>query len=214
MRNGITIAFTVLMIGLAGTAQAAIITPTLVTATSSHSSYPIGATIDGSGLSGGGTSGDILSELHATSAANNCWLGDKDDNQVVDFTLAGAADVAAVHFWQYDRNSNGSWDRRTLSSFDIAFSTDNGTTYSTPIAITGIAGDDIAGSGSAIIPVQTFTFAQLTGVTNIQMTNLVNHGDNDWVAFSEIRFDTVPEPGTMALLALGGLAMIRRRRRG
>ncbi len=196
----------------AATAQAGIITPTVASATSSiNTTRDMDGTIDGAGLSGGGTSGDILSETHASTGGTGptYWLGTTSVTQVLDFTLAAATDVEAVHIWNYERGSEDNWDKRALASFDIAFSTNNGATYSTPISITGIQGNTAL---TAPIPVQTFTFAKQTGVTDIQLTNLVNHGDSSWYGLAEIRFDTVPEPASLALLGLGGLAMIRRRR--
>ena len=43
---------------------------------------------------------------------------------------------------------------------------------------------------------------------------MTNYGDSDYVGLSEIRFSSaVPEPTTTALLGLGGLALILRRRK-
>jgi len=198
------------------TAQAAIITPTSATATSSIStSRDLTETINGDGLSGGGASGDILAETHnSTGGSTEYWLGSAGVTQVLDFVLAGATDVAAVHVWNYDRGSDdgtgGSWDKRAIASFDIAFSTNGGTSYTAPISITGLLGfNDI----DPPIAVQTKTFAAQTGVTDIQITNLQNFGDGSWYGLGEIRFDTVPEPATLGLLAIGAIGLIRRRRK-
>ncbi len=205
-----------LMFVFAMTAQAAIITPTAATATSSISTdRNLTETINGDGLSGGGTSGDILAETHAsTGGTTDYWLGTKSVTQVLDFDLGDATNVEAVHIWNYDRGSDdgtsGVWDKRAIASFDIAFSTNGGANYSTPISITGLLGfNDI----DPPIAVQTFTFAAQTGVTDIQITNLQNFGDGSWYGLGEIRFDTVPEPATLSLLVIGAIGLARRRRK-
>jgi hypothetical protein len=42
---------------------------------------------------------------------------------------------------------------------------------------------------------------------------LTNQGDTSFTGIGELQFFSVPEPATMSLLALGGIAMLRRRRR-
>lgn len=195
-------------------AQGAIITPTSATATSSVSgTRTLTETINGNGLSGGGD--PILDQTHASGDAGfNYWLGTTGVTQVLDFTLAGATDVAAVHFWQYHRTetANG-WINRGLASFDISFSTD-GVNYGNTVSISGLTGG--AGVGfTAPVPVQTEAFALQSGVTHIRIDNLTNFGDPTWYGAGEFRFDTepVPEPGSLALLGLGGVLLAGRRRR-
>ena len=167
-------------------------------------------TINSTGLSGGGTSGDILSEMHLNNDNNDdiYWLsahtGGNVAGEVLTFTLQSASVVDAVHMWGYDRSGD---TRRSIQNFDLSFSTNGGGTYANTIALT------LAVPSADPIPVQTLNFAQQTGVTHIRITNMTNYGDSNYVGLSEIRFSAVPEPTTTALLGLGGLALILRRRK-
>ncbi len=184
------------------TAQAVVITPVGATATDDIGSNDRGIehSIDGSGLSGGGD--PILDQTHAglSNFSANYWLGhlnpvDEFTNpvdQVLTFDLGGATTVGAVHVWQYERNNV--WDNRSFKSFDISFSTDNGATF--PTTITGLSG--LLGSDTdpitAPVPVQTLTFAEQSGVSDIMISNIQNFGDPTWLGLAEIRFDTEGEP--------------------
>ena len=53
--------------------------------------------------------------------------------------------------------------------------------------------------------VEWWPFVELLGASWIER--------NDWMVMDAVLLEVVPEPGTMALLALGGLVLIRRRRR-
>jgi hypothetical protein len=170
----------------------------------------LGHTIDSTGLSSNGTSGDILSETHSNNDSNSdlYWLsgltGGNVAGEVLTFTLQSASVVDAVHMWGYDRTGD---TKRSIQSFDLSFSTNGGGTYANTIALT------LAVPSADPIPVQTLNFAQQTGVTHIRITNMTNYGDSNYVGLSEIRFSAVPEPTTTALLGLGGLALILRRRK-
>lgn len=206
---------------LAGHTQAAIITP--VSATSSTTiggSRTIGYTIDGSDLSAGGASGDILSETHdpLTDSAGY-WLSAKDAGdapitEVLTFDLGGTFNVDAVHLWNYDRGGDN--PTRAIKTFDISFSTNNGVSYDT--TVTGATLGDFLGADNprvnGEIAVQTKTFAVQSDVTNIKIDNIVIQGTNDYIGFAEIRFGetVIPEPASLAM-GLMGLAMIAARRR-
>jgi len=93
---------------MTGATQAAvtagIITPTGVTGDSSlHASFGVNWTIDGSGLSGGGNSGDILNETHSNGNAGTylTWLSANGNRPTItiDFDLGGTFDVDSVHLW-------------------------------------------------------------------------------------------------------------------
>lgn len=182
-----------------------IITPSAATsATGNLSGRPIGETINGSGLSG---VGDILEQTHAVNSGNSglYWIGNLAGASL-EFGLPGASAVDAVHLWSYSRT--GEIDRG-IQSFDISFSTDGGSNFGTPISISGVLIETYPDP----IEVQSFNFAPQTGVTDIRINNIVNHGDPTYVGLSEIRFSAVPEPAPLALLGLGGLWLLARRRR-
>jgi MYXO-CTERM domain-containing protein len=83
------------------------------------------------------------------------------------------------------------------------------------IASTGIfayaGGTQVASSFAAATGGQTLSISGLVGVTQIAVTP----GDfGDWVGVDNINYtvSTVPEPASFAVLGLGALALIRRRR--
>lgn len=197
------------MLGLVGQAQAAIIfTPDSAwSATGAlSSSRSITEAIDSSGLSGGGTSGDILSETHAVNDGNDdYWIGDLS-GAALEFDLAGPSTVDTVHLWTYSRT--GQTDRG-MQSFTISFWVDGGTEFANGINITDV--DE--GNYPNPIAVQSFGFASQSNVTKIRIDNIVNHGDGSYVGLSEIRFgNSIPEPASLALVGLGSLLIAGRRR--
>ena len=96
---------------------------------------------------------------------------------------------------------------------DISFSTNGGTTFSNTLQDVAFTPYPLATTSATS---ETQTFAAVNGVTHIRLTDINNAGDpgDPYVGFSEIRFGgAVPEPTTTALLGLGGLALILRRRK-
>ena len=56
-------------------------------------------------------------------------------------------------------------------------------------------------------------FLGSTAVTLLTFSSSGNWDSSHWVFFDNFSFEPVPEPATLSLLALGGLALIRRRKR-
>ena len=202
--------------GFAVTANAAvIITPTGATSTGGNlSGRPIGNTIDSSGLSGGGISGNILTETHSVNTNADLYLAAGTGNEFV-FDLGGTYTVDSVHLWNYDASSSA--NDRGLKTVDLTFSTDGGFNYNALVAASEY--DDFgnfaqAPLGATQASAETKTFTAVAGVTHIKFTDSTNNGSGTHTGFGEIRFgEAVPEPSTTALLGLGGLALILRRRK-
>ncbi|MCH7227032.1 hypothetical protein [Haloferula sp. A504] len=187
-----TVSLLLLLAG--GLCHSQVITPVGVTATSSlDANRDISHTISGAGLSGGGT--PILDQTHSNNVNGTYWLGAFAGGQVLTFDLGGANDVQFIHIWQYWRD-NAAWANRAIQSFDIAYSTDGGSNYSTPVA--GPVGLTL---GTAATPVQTLDLGSVqSGVTHVQFTNLQNFGATDFFGLAEIRFGG---PGTGPAIELG-----------
>ena len=189
---------------------AVIITPLTASASDSiDGTRVLQNTVDGSGLIGAGS---LLTQLHQDTGeggSSTYWLTNINPvSLTLTFDLNGTRTVDTVHLWNYSATNTAF--NRGLSSFDVSFSTDGGNNYVSTINVAGFAS---AGAAGVDTPSQTKLFTAVNGVTHIQLTNLVNHG-GDRFGLGEIRFgDSVPEPTTTALLGLGGLALILRRRK-
>ena len=119
----------------------------------------IDATIDGTLLSSGGTSGDILSETVTYAGSAGHWLSASsavNDNanfrsttEVLTFTLAEPSTVNAFHLWPYVRVEN----IRGLRTCDISFSFDGGSTYPVTIDAATLGDFEIGPTGGSA-PVQ------------------------------------------------------------
>ena len=220
-KNTLIASVSALLLAVGTAASAAVINPNPATSTSTTTiggSRTLAAALDGSSLSGGGTSGDILSETHAAAGSSGHWLSDVlvfDENdvnatEVLTFDLGGTFSVDKIYLWDYIRPERA----RGVKTFDIAFSTNGGSTYGAAVSAASLGMADFTiGASSGTASVQTRTITAQTGVTHIQFTNIQNFGQSR-LAISEIRFGAVPEPGSLALLGLGGLLIASRRRRG
>ena len=217
-----------------------IVTPTGATSTTQQdANRAIVRTIDSSGLyndsdksafTGTLTTGNI-SDVVAGAATtffgtNTYWLSGStamggstvSATETLTFALGGAYDLTSIYLWNYNRDAPT--NNRAIKTFDIAFSTDGGVTYSTAVSAASLGIGDFtlhpatAGSGSeTYVPVDQRDFtATHVGVTHVQFTSLETHGSTGYLGFAEIRFGAIPEPTTALLGGLGFLALLRRRR--
>lgn len=219
---------------------AIIVTPTGATSTTQQdANRALVRTIDASGLfndsdksafTGTLTTANI-SDVVAGAAttffgANTYWLSGSNamggssvsTTETLTYNLGGTYDLTSIYFWNYLRDANN----RALKTFDIAFSTDGGVTYSTAVSAASLGignftlhdNTGVGSNGEAYVPVDQRDFtATQEGVTHIQFTSLETYGSTGYVGFAEIRFGAIPEPSTALLGGLGLLALLRRRRR-
>ena len=167
--------------------------------TSEDAVRTIDAALNGSGLSAPPTDANVLTVEHtAATATDNHYLGNTANTgggatiaaEVLTFDLGGTFDVTDIYLWTYERSQAA----RGLVRFDIAFSTDGGATFGTPVAAStlGIADFQLWGVWTVRTPQQRTFSAPQTGVTTIRFSNVVNGGDTTRLGISEIRFGGIP----------------------
>ncbi len=214
----------ILATAFAGLTHAAtIITPSSASSTTSLSSRSMTEAVNGSDLTA--TAPDVLNWTHdLTDGTSRYWLSAQNaatgGTEQITLTFASPVTVAQIYVWNYKRNST-SWDDRALGSFDMQFSTDNGSTY--PTTITGFQLADTRTGTITSISTQSLGFATQTGVTHIKLTNLQNlhqvygtgdpDADSNHIGVAEIRFSAIPEPSSALLVASALLVGLLRRRR-
>lgn len=224
-------------LGVATATQAAIIQPSSATATQNGSNTQVNSarsitrSVDGTGLSATPTEANINTVTHTnggvgSDGGNNYWLSasngmggsNPSTNLLVTFNLDTAYNIDTIYLWQYRRD--GGNVQRGVRTFDVQFSGDNGTSWSTAVSAASLGmsefdiGATIGGPGGAgLVNVQARSISEQLNVTNIRLTRVTSWGSSGYVSIPEIRFGgAVPEPGSLALLGLSGLLVARRRR--
>lgn len=223
-----------------GLSHAAIVMPTIVDAASTApSAGPVGTfranLIGNAGLFDGSTTttattatvntGDTLA--HAQSVYSE-W---DNDGHLTGYIVSEAATPAYIVFdlgfdmdltnavlWKYG-NKSGS-PAHSMKDFSFQFNsaaagtgTFSGATSSFTLGLPS-AGTGTSLGGQVTQAPETFSFSA-TDVRYVKMSLISNHptGTAGNVSFNGIRFAAVPEPSSTALLGLGGLALILRRRK-
>lgn len=216
----------------AASASAAIVVPTYDAAASTPNAFnPATELVNGSGLSSPVNGGDSLASAQAVTHLFDGNFGESyvsNDNgadyfiagtpPVIVFDLGADTALSDLIFWQYQNNGgNGSAIGNQAYTIDVRFNTDaQGTSFAGAVdqTVTLLNTTETAGVNSA----QTFStsgnarYIELTFTDNqIGQSGITAGGDR--VGLGEFRVNAVPEPSSAALLGLGGLALILRRRK-
>jgi len=154
---------------------------------------------------------DVTTWTHENStwsaAPNGHWFSSEGSTPFVEFDLGGTYTVSDAHIWNY----NGAPDINSWNAVGITLIFSEDATFGNP--------DDSSqnltlssASGLTTYTGEHFTLTSVADVTNIRL-EITSTGGSSITGLSEVRFSAVPEPSTTALLGLGGLALIFRRRK-
>lgn len=220
MKLATTCAALALTLGLTAASNAAIITVASVTSTGSSTQTGDAGTalinlINGSGLTGG-THSDALTGSWVTTDSSGAGGGadffeaggiGATNTVQLDFDLGGSFNLTSTDIWGYSFFGT----TNTATAITVSYSTD-GTNFSGAENIT-LPQTSVA----AVQAVQSNALTGLAGTTHVRFLFTDNNGGNR-VGLGEVQFDgvaasAVPEPSSTALLGLGGLALILRRRK-
>ena len=131
----------------------------------------------------------------------------------IEFDLGQEFDLTTAYIWNFTRNSVGGDVNRSVKQYDIQVA-DSSKVYAT--VVTDATLNISTGTGTEPSQLQALVQSNVRWVRfNMDLT-YENKGGQDWQGgLSEVRFEgtAVPEPSTTALLGLGGLALILRRRK-
>jgi hypothetical protein len=134
------------------------------------------------------------------------------------FNLNGAYNITGMHVYNYQELYSGQWyNGRSVQTAEIFYSTapdGSGMIDAGQVTIPE-APDGNSPGGAAYAGSDVQLTAPLMGATFIQLGFETNYGDSQIIGINEVRFEAntaVPEPATLSLLLLGGLAALRRRK--
>lgn len=137
------------------------------------------------------------------------WMSDGSPlPQWVWFDLGGTYDLLAIHIWNYYQSSAG-YHERGAREIQVWRANSGGERLGLMASII------MPQEPTNIVPDRWFSLANAAGVEYVTLDILSNWGDPGYVGLSAVRFEPIPEPGTLALLSCGlvGLLTYVRRKR-
>lgn len=153
------------------------------------------------------TSGSFTNMIDNTSIAdyspNYVWKGESYGTLTFSVDLGDDYDVSELYFWNYNSTS------LMTVGIDLDFKDASGTSVGT------WSGDPTIGTYVAAAGYTSQTL-DITDYSNVRTVDFVLTGSASGTKFCDVGFGgvtTVPEPSSAALLGLGGVAMLLRRRR-
>jgi len=213
---------------LCSVAQAAVlVTPTGETNLNGSSEfYAADQMIDNTGLSGAATFANYTTITHAGVLPGNAWVtnnpngagdyflgGSPGTTPSFSFSLGQTYQLTDLVVWGYHfaNAANGN----EASEFMVEFSTNGGTTYSN-LTTVSIANGSHTSQNAA-----TLSFGGTFAANTVKISFSDNQfgggaAGGDRVGLGELKLiaaDPIPEPSSTALLGLGGIALLLRRRK-
>ena len=162
-------------------------------------------TVDSSGMTG--LTPGVMGGQHDNSPSGGMWMeSGGPDPTVADITydLGGIFSLDSFQVWNY--NEFG-LPNRGFQDVVVTYG-ETAALGSTLASVTTFA----QATGANGFNGEVFSFAPISArFFKIESTS--NYGDVNETGLSEIQFNSVPEPSSTALLGLGGLALILRRRK-
>lgn len=210
MKLNTTCAALALTAGLGAVSQAALIAGT-VTATEQFGAtgnYSTANLITGATASTDTIAIDQYGVTGWLSANGDATIG----GETITHDFGSVVALDTLHLWNWNRFQDGSDNDRGVNGFTVAISDDN--TSFTDVGTFG-ATMEAAGASGGTISAQSFGLGD-QNAQYVRITVNTNHGNAGFVGIEELHYENVtpiPEPSSTALLGLGGLALILRRRK-
>lgn len=221
-----TLSLTAAALLTASTADAAVISGVSIADSDGSVGNPNMTVSDLIGGSSTGLSSTDFGATHSTTWLDH-WFSGISAGAFVTFDLGDNYGLDTIHIWNENENNGGF--NRGLKDASIWVSPDDNTANLVKLVTSGAGATD-NGTGDFLFAIgpQSSSYTgfslDLSSVTNsslldnarlVKIQTITNHGSAGGSGLAEVLFgggDPVPEPGSIALLGLGGLLVARRRR--